>query len=96
MTTLAAQITSTGILVPDYADVLAQYINATQSIYGSDIVLTPNTQDGQFLGVVAQGQSDANQLAAAAYNSFSPTYAQGAALSSLVKINGIRRNVATN
>lgn len=93
MTTLAAQITSTGIVVPDYADVLAELINLYESIYGSDTVLTPNTQDGQFLGVLAQAITDCNQLAAGVYNAYSPVFAQGAGLSSVVKINGIRRNV---
>lgn len=94
--TASAQITSTGIVVPSYADVLAILTALYQSIYGSDVVLTSNTQDGQFLGVLAQAITDNNQLAAAVYNAFSPVFAQGTGLSSVVKINGIRRNVPTN
>lgn len=91
--TTAAQITPTGIVVPSYADVLASLIASYQSIYGTDTELTPNTQDGQFLGVIAQAITDNNQLAAGVYNAYSPVFAQGAGLSSVVKINGIRRNV---
>lgn len=39
---------------------------------------------------------DANNTAITVYNSFSPTTAQTAALSSNVKINGITRKIATN
>lgn len=92
----SAQITPTGIVVPSYADVLAALVTLFKSIYGNDIVITPNTQDGQFLGLLAQAISDNNQLAAAVYNAFSPVFAQGTGLSSVVKINGIRRNVPSN
>jgi uncharacterized phage protein gp47/JayE len=62
-----------------------------QAIYGSDIVLDPSSQDGQMIAIFAQAMSDANDATIATYNSFSPTFAQGAGLSSLVKINGLRR-----
>lgn len=96
MATLAPQISSTGISGPDYADILAQLQNAYWSIYGSDAVLTADSQDGQFLAVVAQAIYDCGQVAIAAYNSFSPASAQGAALSKNVKLNGLTRLVATN
>lgn len=96
MTTLAATITSAGISAPSYADILASLTASYQSIYGSDAVLTPDTQDGQLLAVFATIINDCNQSAIAAYNSFSPTYAQGAGLSSVVKINGLQREAASN
>ena len=55
-----------------------------------------NTQDGQWLASMAQGLYDSNQAVVNAYNSFSPVFAQGAALSSLVKINGLTRKAASN
>lgn len=97
MTTPAsAQITSTGYVAPSYADVLAYVQSVYLGIYGADAVITPNTQDGQLLGIFSQLISDANQLGGAVFNSFSPTFAQGVGLSSLVKINGLRRKVPTN
>ena len=62
--------------------------------YGSDAVLTPDSQDGQLLAVFAQAIYDNGQALIAIYNSFSPATAQGAGLSSLVKINGLARDVA--
>ena len=47
------------------------------------------------LSIIAQAQSDTNQAIVGAFNSFSPTYSQGTQLSSLVKINGLKRNVST-
>ncbi|MGA3827402.1 baseplate J/gp47 family protein [Pseudomonas chlororaphis] len=92
----APTITSTGITAPTYAEVL-DYLKAKyRSIYGDDVYLEADSQDGQFLAVQALAISDANAATIAAYLSFSPGTAQGAALSSNVKINGIARAVATN
>ncbi|QLL11693.1 baseplate J/gp47 family protein [Pseudomonas chlororaphis] len=92
----APTITATGITAPAYAEVL-DYLKAKyRSIYGDDVYLESDSQDGQFLAVQALAISDANAATIAAYLSFSPATAQGAALSSNVKINGIARAVATN
>lgn len=95
MTTLAAQVTSVGIIVPGYEDILQQLREAFWSIYGSDVDLSADTQDGQMIAIFARVISDTNQMAEAVYNSFSPSFAQGAGLSSVVKINGIARGVPT-
>lgn len=96
MATLAAQISSAGISGPTYADILAELQYLFWSIYGSDADLDADTQDGQFLAVLAQAIYDNNQLAIAIYNAFSPATAQGAGLSSLVKINGLVRRTPSN
>ena len=95
--TLAVQITDAGISGPSYADILAQLRITYWGIYGSDAVLDDDSQDGQWIGAgIAQPIYDVDQAVIAAYNSFSPDKAVGAQLSSLVKINGIRRLVPTN
>jgi uncharacterized phage protein gp47/JayE len=53
--------------------------------------LDPDTQDGQWVSVIAAAINDTNMTIAATYQAYSPTFAQGAGLSSVVKINGIRR-----
>ncbi|WP_236237711.1 baseplate J/gp47 family protein [Pseudomonas faucium] len=88
----APVITATGISAPTYAEVLDFLKTQYQSIYGADVYLGSDSQDGQFLGVIALAISDANAATIAAYLSFSPTTAQGAGLSSNVKINGIKRS----
>lgn len=92
----APTISATGISAPTYAEVLAFLQAKYRSIYGDDTYLESDSQDGQFLGVIALAISDANAATIAAYLSFSPGTAQKAALSSNVKINGISRAVPTN
>lgn len=94
--TLAAVISPTGISAPDYATILASLQNSFWSIYGSDANLDPDTQDGALLAVYAQANYDTNQATIATYNAFSPLTAQGVGLSSVVKINGIKRKSSSN
>jgi uncharacterized phage protein gp47/JayE len=96
MTTVGPTLNATGFFVPDYSDVFTQLQSAYLSIYGSDAVLTPDTQDGQFLAIFAQAVSDCNNAALAVYNAFGINSAQGAGLSSLVKLVGVRRQVASS
>lgn len=93
--TLAAQITSTGVSYPTYSDTLASLQASFRLIYGSDIYIEPDSQDGQWLAFLAQLIYDQNQAVEAAYLNMNPDYALGTGLSSLVKINGIARLVAT-
>lgn len=89
--TLAAQITATGISSPSYADIYAQFQFQYQAIFGSDVVIDPDSQDGQQLAIFAQAVYDANQTMIAVFNQFSPATAQGAGLASVVKINGLKK-----
>lgn len=96
MATVAAQVTDAGISAPGYADVLQELKIAFWGLYGSDANLAPDSQDGQWLAIIAQAIHDTNQTAIAVYNSFAPGTAQAAALSRMVRLNGISRLVATN
>lgn len=89
-------IDATGPHVPLFADVLVYLQAQYRSIYGSDVNLAADTQDGQFLTLLANAINDCNQGALSAYLSFSPTTAQGVGLSRVVKINGIARLVPSN
>lgn len=95
LATLAAQITPTGITAPSFNDILNSLIASFQSIFGSDILITPDTQEFQWIVVIALAQHDSNQTFIAVYNSYPPTFAQGAGLSAMVKINGLQRQIPT-
>lgn len=95
LTTLAAQVTAAGISAPTYDEIKQSLEESFQAIYGSDIYIAPDSQDGQLIAVFAQAIYDCNQQMLAVYNSFRPTYARDAGLSSIVKINGIRRKSAS-
>ena len=86
-------VDATGIHAPAFSDVLTYLQEAYAGIYWQDVVLTPDTQDGQLLSILAAAVNDANAMAVAIYNSFSPATAQGTGLSSNVKLNGIARLV---
>lgn len=84
-------VDATGLHYPDYPTVL-DYLKAEyRTIYGADTYLEADSQDGQWVAIMALAMFDTIQVASAVYNSFSPLTAQSDALSRNVKINGIRR-----
>jgi uncharacterized phage protein gp47/JayE len=92
----AAYVDATGIHAPTFTDIQDYLISQFQAIYGVDIVVDPATQDGQLIGVFALAIADANAACINVYNSFSPSTAQGVGLSSMVKINGLVRQIPSN
>jgi uncharacterized phage protein gp47/JayE len=93
---LAATITPQGITAPQYTDILASLTASAQLIFGTDVDLDPDTADGQLLAVYALAQKITNDSVVAAYNAYSPASAVGAGLASIVKINNLRKNAASN
>ena len=93
--TLACTIDASGISAPTMNEILQSLIASSRIIFGADTYLEPDSQDYELLATFAQAMHDGNQTAIGVYNGFSPSRAVGAQLSSLVKINGIRRNIAS-
>lgn len=91
-----AYIDETGFHFADYPSYLQYFQDKYRGIYGADVDLGPDTQDGQFLAVLAKGAYDTAALDAATFNSYSPVTAQGAGLSRGVKINGLSRRIPTH
>ncbi len=89
-------IDETGYHFADYPAFLAWIQGEYRAIYGADVYLESDSQDGQFLAVLAKGFYDTAALGAATYNSFSPATAQGVGLSRVVKINGLSRQIPTH
>lgn len=96
ITSTAPTLSADGITAPSYAEILDFLTVSYQNIYGADVYLAADSQDGEFLAIIASSINDANNLAIAVFNSFSPSNAQGVGLSSNVKLNGIERLVPTN
>jgi uncharacterized phage protein gp47/JayE len=86
-------IDAAGITAPAFIDAYTYFMESYQSIFGLDVYIEPDSQDGQDLGIRATAFFLACMSMVAVYNSFRPGYAQGAGLDSVVKINGIRRKV---
>ena len=91
-----ATLDASGWNYSDYPTTLAYVQNIFTNIYGSDIYLGADSQDGQLAAAFAVAMYDNNQTFASIINSLSPIYAQGTQLSSEVLINGISRQPATN
>ena len=88
-------VDDSGFHYEDYPTILEWLKEEYRAIYGADIYLEADSQDGQFLAIQAQAMFDAATAAAAVYNSMSPSTASGTGLSRVVKINGVRRQTAT-
>lgn len=86
-------IDSTGYHFADFPTFLAWLQSGYQGIYGADVYLGADSEDGQFVALVAQALYDTAALGASVYNSFSPVTSQGVGLSRLVRINGLSREI---
>jgi uncharacterized phage protein gp47/JayE len=91
--TPVVSIGPSGIVVPAYIDCLNWATAQFQGIWGADVYLGNDSPDGQMVALLATAIDDCNSAMVAVFNSFSPAFAQGSGLSSVVKINGIARAV---
>ncbi len=89
-------VTANGIQAPSYAEILEYFQSQARAIFGQDINVDADTQDGQLIAIFAQAVSDVNAQAIATYNQYNPNTAVGVGLDSAVKTNGITRQSATN
>lgn len=92
---IAATITETGVTAPTFSEILATLQAKFREIYGQDVNLDNDSADGEWLAFLAAAYNDCNAAVIAAYNAFSPATATGEGLSSVVKVNGIRRQSAS-
>lgn len=95
MTYTAPTITSTGPLIPTFLDVEDYLKDQARTIFGDDIYLEADSQDGQLLAVFALALYNTMLAFQLAYYQRSPVTATGVGLDTLVAINGIARQEAT-
>lgn len=95
LTTVAPVLTNAGVIASTYYEIV-EYLKAEyRAIYGDDVYLENDSQDGQWIGVIARLIAECGAISADVYASFSPKTAKGEALSRNVAINGIRRALAS-
>jgi uncharacterized phage protein gp47/JayE len=95
ITSVAPTVDGHGIAVPSLVDIIAYLEDQYRQIFGADVYLGADSQDGQWLAILAAAINDCNNAAVAVYNNFSPASAQGTGLSSMVKLNGLTRGMAS-
>ena len=93
---VAPTIGTQGLTIPAYQDILDYLIAQKKVIYGNDIYLGEDSTDYQELSTFALMVFDVLQTAQLVYNNRGPVGAIAAALDSIVKLNGIKKQVATN
>lgn len=89
------EISNTGLVIERLDAILTRLSQSMRDIYGQDINLNADTQDGQFIGILSQGIADFNEVLAGVYAMSDPTTAVGRWLDIQLKYVGLERNRAT-
>ena len=90
-----AQLTETGIQIDRLNHIVERLENGFRQIYGQNIDLSPNTPDGQLIGILAQMRMDNEELAENIYRQIDPDVATGAWLEQRVAYAGLMRRNAS-
>lgn len=95
MAYFAPYVDEAGLHIPTYVDIRDDLLAKFRQIYGEDVYLENDSQDYQMISAFASKTNDTNQILQMIWNNHSSKTAIGTALSSLVKLNGIKRKAAS-
>jgi len=87
-------ISATGFQRKRLDEIIADTTADFKTVFGDNLNVTPESPDGQIIGLISGSQADLWEIAEGDYNAFNPSAATGNALSNLVQINGITRQIA--
>ncbi|MED6004880.1 MULTISPECIES: hypothetical protein [Enterobacteriaceae] len=80
-----------GVVVPTLTEIIDELSEGYREIYGQDINIAPDSQDGQRIGLEAQARKDAYDTLAYAIQMHDPQYALGKFADVIGKITGAKR-----
>ena len=86
---------STGLTLKTLSELVTELEDYLKIIYGDDINIEQNTQDGQSINIYSQGGIDIREIVQKVFTGFDPDEAEGRVLDQRVAINGIERNSGT-
>lgn len=86
---------SDGLKTKQLPEITEELEVSLRGIYGEDINVNQNSQDGQTLNIYGQGSVDTRELLQQINASFDPDQASGRVLDQRLAINGIKRNGGT-
>lgn len=89
------ELNEEGLQTKILEEIRAELVSDLQDIYGIDINVDTNSQDGQQLNIYAQGGVDLREVLQQINANFDPDQARGRILDQRVGINGISRNGGT-
>ena len=92
---MANIIDANGITIDSLEDLITTYSDTLRNIYGSDIVLDPESPDGLLVNFLAQVTRDASEFAMKLYNAESINSAVGSLLDQKVAWFGLTRKPAS-
>lgn len=84
-----------GLQTKTLTEIKEELTDDLKAIYGEDINVDQNSQDGQSIGIYAQGGVDLREVLEKINANFDPDQAEGVVLDQRVAINGIIRNGGT-
>ncbi|WP_233141691.1 baseplate J/gp47 family protein [Aggregatibacter actinomycetemcomitans] len=90
-----AKLIQTGIQIERLNDIITRFEEGFRQIYGQNIDLSPDTPDGQMVGLLSQVKMDIEELAENVYRQLDPDVATGAWLEQRVAYAGLMRRAAS-
>ena len=88
-------VTSAGLTIPSYQDIRDSLVATYKAIYGASVYLPNDAADYQWISALALMLADEASALQVAYNQMAPQTATGAGLDALVKLNGLKRKLAS-
>ena len=84
-----------GLHFSSYQDILDHMVEGAKNLFGQDIYLGNDALDYQFLSIIALKINDQNQAVQEVFNNRGPSTGIGSGLDIIVKMNGLKRQVAS-
>lgn len=84
-------VTLQGFVIKPQSVIIAELNSGFQNAFGADLDVSPDTPNGQLIGLYAQPITDLWEIANAVYDAFNPNAATGVSLSNLVQLNNMER-----
>jgi len=91
-----AKVTGAGYIARTLPEIIADLTALFKGVYGNDISVAPDTQDGQFIGILAQMFADYEELGASIYRQLDPSSATGRWLEQRAAYVGVYRDRGTS
>ena len=88
-------IQQTGVVVADTSSLLADVQGEYQSLFGADLIVTPDTPQGVLITAETLARTEVVKNNAALANQINPNVAGGVFLDAIMALTGMQRTVAT-
>ena len=91
-----AAVTTQGYVADTLPEIVSWLTGLFEGVYGTDISTSPDSPDGQLIGILAQAFADYEELGAAVYRQLDPAVASGRWLDQRAAYVGLSRRVGVS